>query len=107
MKVLLTGAFGNIGAHTLEELLRRGHQVRAFDVPTAVNRKAARRFERRSGCEVAWGDLRHPADLAAAVAGIDAAIHLGFVIPKLSATGISSEDRPDWAGRSTSAGRAT
>jgi nucleoside-diphosphate-sugar epimerase len=97
MKVLLTGAFGNIGAHTLEELLRRGHQVRAFDVPTAVNRKAARRFERRSGCEVAWGDLRHPADLAAAVAGIDAAIHLGFVIPKLSATGISSEDRPDWA----------
>ena len=25
MTILLTGAFGNVGSHTLPELLRRGH----------------------------------------------------------------------------------
>jgi nucleoside-diphosphate-sugar epimerase len=97
MHVLLTGAFGNVGGHTLEELLRRGHQVRAFDVSTAANRKAARRFARQPACEIEWGDLRNPDDVARAVDGVEAVIHLGFVIPKLSATGVSSEDRPDWA----------
>jgi short-subunit dehydrogenase len=97
MYILLSGAFGNIGAHTLEELLRRGHRVRAFDVPTAANRRTARRFQRQAACEILWGDLRNPADLAGAVAGVEAVIHLAFVTPKLSATGVSSEDRPDWA----------
>lgn len=32
MKVLLTGAFGNIGLQTLRELLAHGHTVRCFDV---------------------------------------------------------------------------
>jgi short-subunit dehydrogenase len=97
MRILLTGAFGNIGAHTLDELLRRGHQVRAFDLPTRANRKAARSLSRIPGCEVAWGDLRRPDDVARAVDGVEAVIHLAFVIPKLSATGISSEAQPDWA----------
>jgi nucleoside-diphosphate-sugar epimerase len=97
MHVLLTGAFGNIGAHTLEELLRRGHHVRAFDVPTPANRRTARRFTPQAGCEIVWGDLRSPADVARAVDGVEAVIHLAFVIPKLSVTGTNSEDRPDWA----------
>src|SRR5512138_2764640 len=29
--------------------------------------------------------------------GCEAVIHLAYVIPKLSATGVNSEDRPDWA----------
>ena len=39
MKVLLTGAFGNVGTSALEELLERGHQVRCFDLKTKVNEK--------------------------------------------------------------------
>jgi len=97
MHVLLTGAFGNIGAHTLEELLRRGHRVRAFDVSTPTNQRVARRFAVDEACEVVWGDLRDLEDVARAVEGVEAVIHLAFVIPKLSATGTSSEDRPDWA----------
>ena len=31
MKVLLTGAFGNIGFSTLQTLLQQGHSVRCFD----------------------------------------------------------------------------
>jgi len=95
VRVLLTGAFGNIGSATLEELLRRGHAVRCFDLRSSANERAARRLGR--GAEVVWGDLRHPEDVAAAVEGQDAVVHLAFVIPTLSATGRSSEDYPAWA----------
>ena len=95
MRVLLTGAFGNIGTSTIEELVQRGHQVRCFDLETKANRKLAKKLGDR--VEVMWGDLRRPADLRAAVEGREVVIHLAFIIPKLSATGVESEDHPDWA----------
>lgn len=95
MKILLTGAFGNIGAHTLTVLRERGHQVRCFDLPTPANQRAAQRWGAQ--IETAWGDLRRPADVAAAVAECEAAIHLAFVLPYLSPTGVSSEAQPEWA----------
>ena len=95
MKVLVTGAFGNIGTSALAELLRQGHQVRCFDLRTRANEKAARRLKGQT--EVVWGDLRRPDDVAIAVRDQQVVIHLAFVIPKLSATGVGSEDRPDWA----------
>ncbi len=95
MKVLLTGAFGNIGLSTLDELLQRGHQVRCFDLDTPRNRRVARRYRHR--IDLAWGDLRSPGDVAAAVEGQEVVIHAAAVIPRLSTTGISSEDRPGWA----------
>ena len=96
MKVLLTGAFGNIGASALEALTGRGHQVRCFDVKTAANKQAARKIQGRA--EVFWGDLRNPHDVVAAVQGQDVVVHLAFVIPtNLSATGVSSEVDPEWA----------
>jgi nucleoside-diphosphate-sugar epimerase len=95
MKVLVTGAFGNIGRSTIEELIGQGHTVRCFDIKTRANEKAARQLNGQ--VEVVWGDLRSPDDIAAAVRGQDAVIHLAFIIPKLSATGFESEDHPDWA----------
>jgi len=95
MRVLLTGAFGNIGLHTLRELLAQGHTVRCFDVPNKENRRRVRQVQGR--IDVAWGDLRRPADVAAAVRGQDAIMHLAFVLPKLSMTGVNSEERPDFA----------
>ncbi|NUQ38077.1 MAG: NAD(P)-dependent oxidoreductase [Caldilineales bacterium] len=97
MKWLLTGPFGNIGAHVLAELAARGHDLRCFDLPSKENVRAAQRWQRRHPIEVLWGDLRREADVAAAVRGCDAVIHLAFVIPKLSATGVDSETRPEWA----------
>ncbi len=95
MNVLLTGAFGNVGTSTLDELLRQGHAVRCFDLRTPANERTARRYGDR--IEVVWGDLRVPADVAAAVAGVDVVLHVAFIIPKMSATGIESELRPDFA----------
>jgi UDP-glucose 4-epimerase len=95
MKVLLTGAFGNVGRSTLEELIGQGHTVRCFDVKTRANEKTARKFCGRA--EVLWGDLRRREDVTAAVRDQDVVIHLAFIIPKLSATGFECEDHPDWA----------
>ncbi len=95
MRVLLTGAFGNVGSSVLEALLEREHKVRCFDVPSKANRKIARKFKHRA--EIIWGDLRNPEDVAHVVTGQEAVIHLAFVIPTLSATGIGSEEDPDSA----------
>jgi UDP-glucose 4-epimerase len=95
MRVLVTGAFGNVGTSTVRELLAQGHWVRCFDLMTEPNERAARRFGGLA--EVVWGDLRRPEDVAAAVADQDVVIHLAFIIPKLSTTGVECEQRPDWA----------
>ena len=89
MKVLLTGALGNIGSNATKKLIEQGHQVRCFDLKTRANEKAARRID--DHVEVVWGDVRSPEDLAAAVKDQDVIMHLAFILPP------ASEDRPRWA----------
>ena len=89
MRVMVTGAFGNVGSSALAELLAQGHRVRAFDLRSRAARRAARRCGDR--LEVFWGDLRNPDELTRAVAGVDAVAHVAFVIPP------QSEQRPEWA----------
>lgn len=95
MKVLVTGAFGNIGQSTVEALLQQGHVVCCLDLKTRKNARTARKLPAQ--VEVLWGDLRRPGDIAEALRGQDVVIHLAFIIPKLSVTGFESEDYPDWA----------
>lgn len=97
MNVLVTGAFGNVGTSALESLIARGHHVRCLDLKTRANQRIARRF--RDAIEVVWGDLRRKEDVALAVQGQDVVVHLAFIIPKMSATGVESEKHPDWARR--------
>jgi nucleoside-diphosphate-sugar epimerase len=82
MRVLLTGPFGNIGSHTTAELIRQGHQVRAFDLRTPRTEKVAGRFTGQ--VEVCWGDLCDAAAVRAGVQDQDVIVHLGAVIPPLS-----------------------
>jgi UDP-glucose 4-epimerase len=89
MKVLLTGAFGNVGSNTLENLIEQGHDVRTFDLNTKAGRKTAGRFKGK--IETLWGDLRRPDDVATAVKDRDVVIHIGFVIPP------TSEQNPELA----------
>lgn len=77
MRILLTGAFGNIGSHTVPPLLHRGHKVRCFDRLTMANRRAAARV----GVETIWGDVTDAGAVARAVTGVDAVIHLAAMIP--------------------------
>jgi len=89
MDVMVTGAFGNVGRSTIDELLAQGHRVRAFDLRTRASRRAARGLGGR--VEVVWGDVRDPDAVSRAVEGMAAAVHTAFVIPP------ESERRPEWA----------
>ncbi|MGO9830240.1 MAG: NAD-dependent epimerase/dehydratase family protein [Myxococcaceae bacterium] len=78
MNVLVTGAFGNIGSHSVDALLRLGHHVRAlsFGAPESRLTKAW-----GSKVEVVRGDVTRPETLPAAVRGVDRVVHLAYVIP--------------------------
>ena len=91
MRVLVTGAFGTLGRAAVRELTARDHEVRCLDVPTRANRRAARR--RPAGVEVAWGDVRDPATLRAAVAGRDAVLHGAAILAPAS----ESDPERSWA----------
>ncbi len=91
MKVLLTGALGNIGLSTLEALLDEGHDVVAFDLESRRARKLASRFDGR--VRVVWGDITDPESICAALDGVDAVVHLAAIIPP------STERAPDLARR--------
>jgi UDP-glucose 4-epimerase len=101
VNILLTGAFGNIGHRTLDELVRRGHRVRCFDIPSPQNLKLAARSLRRHGerIELQWGDLCRQQDVVDAVRGQQAVVHLAFIIPKNSATGVDMAQEPVWGRR--------
>jgi nucleoside-diphosphate-sugar epimerase len=82
MKVLLTGALGNIGLPTMEALLEEGHDVVAFDLESRRARKLASGFDGR--VRFVWGDVTRPETLRSALAGVDAVIHLAAIIPPYS-----------------------
>jgi nucleoside-diphosphate-sugar epimerase len=79
MKVLLTGAMGNIGLSTLEALLVERHDVVAFDLASRRAHRLASRFDRR--VHFVWGDITDPESLRYALDGVDAVIHLAAIIP--------------------------
>jgi len=93
MKILVTGALGNIGRAAARALTAHGHDVTLFDAPTPRNRRVRPRARNR----IIWGDIRDRHAVARAVQGQDAVVHLAFVIPRLSATGQNSEDQPQRA----------
>ena len=37
MKILITGAFGNIGKAVIEEAIKRGHEVIVFEIDSKKN----------------------------------------------------------------------
>jgi nucleoside-diphosphate-sugar epimerase len=85
MKVLLTGAFGNVGRSTLDALIARGHSVRIFDVDSPHNRKSAHSYEDHPSVEITWGDLRRSEDILHACSqDIDVVIHVAAIIPPLA-----------------------
>lgn len=82
MKILLTGAFGNLGMSTLHTLLHQGHQVRCFVTRRNVHRRTARHFAGK--IELVQGDIREPADVAKAVQDQEMIIHLAYMLPPYS-----------------------
>ncbi|MEN2983724.1 MAG: NAD(P)-dependent oxidoreductase [Dictyoglomaceae bacterium] len=99
MRVLITGAFGNIGLSTIEEVINQGDIVRCFDLKTTKNESIFRNLKRKykDRIEVHWGDITKEDDIRKALEDQDVVVHLAFIIPKLSSTGLESEKVPDIA----------
>ncbi|MCE5299979.1 MAG: NAD(P)-dependent oxidoreductase [Spirochaetia bacterium] len=82
MKVLVTGAFGNVGQSVLDELIRKGHTVRTLDIAKTACVPAATVQSGR--IEIINGDLRDAATVQKAARGMDVVIHMAAVIPPLA-----------------------
>lgn len=82
-RVLVTGAFGNIGGETLSVLLQRGHQVVATDRRTKGNLAVEARLRKLGDFTTEWADITDQAQMEQLVQGVapDCLIHLAALIP--------------------------
>ena len=91
MRVLVTGAFGNIGESTLLALFEKDYKIRCFDLPNKRNGKIAKKLNKKGKFETIWGDIGDLPLVESIIKDVDCIIHLAGIIPPLS------ETRPDLA----------
>jgi uncharacterized protein YbjT (DUF2867 family) len=70
--ILVTAAAGRTGRSLVPALVRRGHEVRAFDIAPGVEG-----LTDLGAAETIAGDMLDPRAVAAAVDGVEAVIHIG------------------------------
>ncbi len=86
MRVLVTGATGFVGREVMQELLDRGHEVRAL-----VRRGSEKKLPERQGVEIHPGDCLDRDAVFAAAAECDALIHLVGIIREFPGRGVTFE----------------
>jgi dTDP-glucose 4,6-dehydratase len=82
-KVLVTGSAGFIGSHLTEELIRQGHNVRAFVHYNSFNSWGWLDYtekEIKKSLDVFAGDIRDPFGVKQAMRGCDVVLHLAALI---------------------------
>ncbi len=92
MRVLVTGAAGFIGSHVMEAMAAAGHEVRGLDSlsPAVHNGKPSYIPDE---WELRVADVRDPAAVDDALAGVDAVCHLAAMV----GLGVSLADLPRYA----------
>lgn len=82
-RILVTGADGFIGSHLVEELVKKGYQVRAFVLYNSFNTWGwLDTLDREviKHVEIFQGDIRDPHGVKKATTGVDAVFHLAALI---------------------------
>jgi nucleoside-diphosphate-sugar epimerase len=75
MKILISGAAGDIGSRVTTALLERGHQVKAF-----VRRVEGARWLKKAGAEIHIGDVTKPEILVGICDDADVVYHFSAVL---------------------------
>jgi dTDP-L-rhamnose 4-epimerase len=90
MRVLVTGAAGFIGSHIAETMQAAGHDVRGLDSlsPAVHNGRPG-----HVGADLVAGDVRDPAAVDEALAGVDAVCHQAAMV----GLGVDLSDLPVYA----------
>lgn len=95
MKVMVTGALGNIGSYAVQALIENGHEVLCFDLKTAKSEQTFNTLQKKHGSQVdvIWGDICNAKDVEMGVKKTRAVIHLAAMLPP------ASEAKPEIAKR--------
>ena len=81
MHILITGGAGFIGSHLADDLLGRGHRVRALDnLSPQVHGSVDRPRYLHPDVELVRGDVRDAAAVRRALDGVDAVFHLASAV---------------------------
>jgi dTDP-L-rhamnose 4-epimerase len=82
MQILITGGAGFIGSHLADDLLRRGHRVRALDnlAPQVHGADVVRPAYLHEDVELMRGDVRDADAVRRALAGVDAVFHFAAAV---------------------------
>jgi dTDP-L-rhamnose 4-epimerase len=82
MRILITGGAGFIGSHLADDLIQRGHRVRALDVlaPQVHGSEGARPAYLHADVELMHGDVRDRRAVRHALEGIDAVYHFAAAV---------------------------
>lgn len=82
-RVMVTGAFGNIGRETIASLIDEGAEVFGLDIGTKQNRKIQAKWSRQYAFETVWVDVSDAAAVSEAILRIAPThiIHLASIIP--------------------------
>lgn len=82
LKVLVTGAFGNVGSHAVKHLFDQGHSVVALDVKSPHNEAREAELTRLHPLETSWTDLTDLDAVAQMMQRVqpDVVLHLAAII---------------------------
>lgn len=83
LRILITGAFGNIGKAVMETAYERGHEITVFEILNKNTRKYARKYRKKIRKTI-FGDIRNFENVKEAIEGCDAVIHLAAIIPPVT-----------------------
>jgi nucleoside-diphosphate-sugar epimerase len=84
MKILLTGAFGNLGTSCIIELSNKNYEIRCFDMKSKMTETRYKIYKKNYNFETFWGNILDPLSIAEAMKDVDTIIHTAAIIPPLS-----------------------
>ncbi len=84
MRILLTGAFGNVGESTLKKLDNQGHEIRCFDIKNTKTKRIEKKTSKKIDFDTYWGDITNLEVVNNVVRNQECIIHLAGIIPPLS-----------------------